>query len=138
MDRDATPQLTVLFLCTGNSARSILAEAITNHLSQNGIRAYSAGSQPVGQVNPGAIACLTQHNIDPSEYRSKSWDEFVDGIEIDWVITLCDSAAQESCPVFPGPAQREHWGLPDPASGAITFDEVYKELETRIRAFMGR
>ena len=132
------PTRNILFLCTGNSARSILAEAIANSCSRHGIRAYSAGSQPVGQVNPGAVECLREHGMDPEAYRSKSWDEFIDGEDIEWVITLCDSAAQEHCPVFPGTAHREHWGLPDPASGATSFGAVYDELETRIREFMRR
>ena len=132
------PTRNILFLCTGNSARSILAEALANRWSLDGIRAYSAGSQPTGQVNPGAIEMLRAQNMDPNAYRSKSWDEFKEGMDIDWVITLCDSAAAESCPVFPGEAKKEHWGLPDPASGAISFEEVYQELETRIQEFMRR
>ncbi len=128
----------ILFLCTGNSARSILAEAICNHLAPPGVRAYSAGSQPAGTVNPGAITELESRGLDASAYASKSWDDFTaeDSPSLTYVITLCDSAANEACPVFPGDYAREHWGLPDPASGAATFPATYEALRARIRGLL--
>ena len=128
----------ILFLCTGNSARSILAEAICNHLAGADIKAFSAGSQPTGVINPGAVAELSRRDLDPGAYRSKSWDEFTEpgAPSLTWVITLCDSAAAEACPVFPGAYQRDHWGLPDPATGAATFEATYDNLEARIRRLL--
>ncbi len=128
----------ILFLCTGNSARSILAEAICNHLAPAGVRAFSAGSQPAGAVNPGAIAELEARGLDASAYASKSWDAFAadDAPVLSHVITLCDSAANEVCPVFPGDYVRAHWGLPDPASGAATFPATFDALVARIRGLL--
>ncbi len=108
----------VLILCTGNSARSVLAEATLNHLAKGRFRAWSAGSRPVGRVNPAAIAQLEASGISTEGLRSKSWDEFIrDGApQFDIVITVCDSAAGETCPVFFGAPVRTHWGQPDPAA----------------------
>ncbi|NKC00798.1 MAG: hypothetical protein GKR90_20200 [Pseudomonadales bacterium] len=130
------PSRNILFLCTGNSARSILAEALTNRMSTGGIRAYSAGSQPTGAINSGAATWLSKQGYEPTAFRSKSWDEFTTGPDITWVITLCDSAAAETCPMLPGKADRIHWGLPDPAAGDISFDAVAEELSTLIQTFL--
>lgn len=131
----------VLFLCTGNSARSILAEAILGRLGEGRFTAFSAGSQPAGRVNPAAITLLEAKGFDVSGFRSKSWDEFAgDGApRMEIVITVCDSAASESCPVWVGHPVTVHWGIPDPA--AVTgdeatvraaFEEAYATLEARL------
>lgn len=136
------PAFRVLFLCTGNSARSILAEAVLNlkNAEQDGrrVRGHSAGSNPTGQVNPGAVALLQPHAWRLDRPRSKSWDEFTTpgSPPLEWVITLCDNAAGETCPVFHGAPRRLHWGLPDPASGAVTFEATWQALEERIDAFL--
>jgi arsenate reductase len=134
----------VLFLCTGNSARSILAEATLNHKGRGRFRAYSAGSFPTGKVNPGAIDLLKRLQIPVDGYRSKSWDEFAkpDAPEFDFIITVCDNAAGEVCPVWPGKPMTAHWGVPDPAhvEGVIeraqAFREAFRVLERRIDLFM--
>jgi arsenate reductase (thioredoxin) len=132
------PAFRILFLCTGNSARSILAEGITNlraaSVGARRIRAHSAGSTPTGEVRPEAMQLLDTQRYRLGVIRSKSWDEFCtpQSPEIDLVITLCDQAAAETCPVFPGRTQQRHWGMPDPASGAVSFNETYSQLETRI------
>ncbi len=134
----------VLFLCTGNSARSIIGEAILNKLGAENFRAYSAGSQPKGQVNPHTIQLLQSLGYDTSSYRSKSWDEFAKAGEpkFDFVFTVCDSAAAETCPVWPGQPMTAHWGIPDPAEAtgtqaeiALAFKEAYRLLNQRIGIF---
>lgn len=133
-----------LFLCTGNSARSILAEAILQRLGAGRIRAHSAGSRPSGQVHPGAIELLREKGYDPSRFRSKGWDEFdrPGAPALDFVFTVCDNAASESCPIWPGAPVSVHWGLPDPADPArapaerrALFELVYEELYRRIDSF---
>ena len=138
-------QKTVLVLCTGNSARSILGEALFNHLGAGRIRAYSAGSKPSGRVNPVALETLERHGIPlPDAPRSKSWDEFVapGAVQIDYIFTVCASAAGEACPVWPGHPATAHWGIPDPAhvepihARRAAFETAYQQLCTRIEAFL--
>jgi protein-tyrosine-phosphatase len=135
----------VLFLCTGNSARSILAEACLNREGRGRFTAYSAGSHPKGEVHPMAIDLLKRANHDVSGLRSKSWDEFaVPGApQMDFVFTVCDSAAAESCPVWPGQPMTAHWGVPDPAAvegtnteKALAFADTYRMLNNRISIFV--
>lgn len=134
----------VLVLCTGNSARSILGEALFNHLGQGRIRAFSAGSQPSGKVNPVALETLEKHGVPLPEARSKSWDEFaVPGApELDFIFTVCASAAGETCPVWPGHPATAHWGIDDPAhveplaARRLAFETAYGELEKRVAAFV--
>jgi arsenate reductase len=135
----------VLFLCTGNSARSILAEAILNREGQGRFKAYSAGSFPKGEVNPHSIALLKQLGYDTSGFRSKSWDEFaVAGApKLDFVFTVCDNAAGETCPVWIGQPMSAHWGIPDPADAtgteaeiALAFKQAYAAMLHRISAFI--
>jgi protein-tyrosine-phosphatase len=134
----------VLFLCTGNSARSIIGEAILNKLGAENFRAYSAGSQPKGRVNPHTIQLLQSLGYDTSGYRSKSWDEFARAGEpkFDFVFTVCDSAAAETCPVWPGRPMTAHWGIADPAEAtgtpaevALAFKDAYRLLNQRIGIF---
>ena len=134
----------VLFLCTGNSARSVLAEAILNHRGGGRFRGYSAGSHPVGRVNPFAIDLLRQANIATEGLRSKSWDEFAapGAAPLDFVFTVCDNAAGEVCPMWPGQPMTAHWGLPDPAAvpgsdadKARAFRDTYVMLDRRISLF---
>ncbi|MEA2889194.1 MAG: hypothetical protein QOD11_3554 [Bradyrhizobium sp.] len=134
----------VLFLCTGNSARSIIAEAILNRLGAGNFRGYSAGSQPKGQVNPNTIQLLRSLGYDTSAYRSKSWDEFARAGEpkFDFVFTVCDNAAAEACPLWPGQPMTAHWGIADPAEAtgtpaeiALAFKEAYRLLNQRIGIF---
>jgi arsenate reductase len=134
----------VLFLCTGNSARSILAEAILNRTGAGKFKAYSAGSHPKGAVHPKALALLRQLNHPTGELRSKSWDEFTQpgAPEMQFVFTVCDNAAGEVCPIWPGQPMTAHWGVPDPAEAsggaseiALAFAEAYRQLDTRIGIF---
>lgn len=134
----------VLFLCTGNSARSILAEAIMNRLGQGRFKAYSAGSQAKGSVHPFTLDLLRRMNIDTGFARSKNWDEFAtpDAPKMDFVFTVCDNAANESCPVWPGQPMSAHWGIPDPANvegtdaeRRLAFSEAYRMLTARISIF---
>ena len=135
----------VLFLCTGNSARSIIAETILNKVGAGKFRAYSAGSQPKGKVNPHTIRLLRDLGYDVSGFRSKSWDEFarIGGPKFDFVFTVCDNAAAETCPVWPGQPMTAHWGIPDPAEAtgseaevALAFKEAYRLLNQRIGIFV--
>jgi arsenate reductase (thioredoxin) len=135
----------VLILCTGNSARSILAEAILNREGQGQFRAFSAGSFPKGKVNPHAIKLLQELNYDTSEFSSKSWDCFAEAgaPKIDFIITVCDNAAGETCPVWIGHPMTAHWGIPDPADAVGTDNEInaafiqaYDRLYNRIIAFI--
>jgi arsenate reductase len=134
----------VLFLCTGNSARSVMAEAILNKLGAGQFRAYSAGSQPKPHVHPETIALLRGLGYDTSGFRSKSWSEFAkpDGPKFDFVFTVCDNAAAEACPVWPGQPMTAHWGVPDPAEAkgtpgeiALAFKDAYRMLHQRIAVF---
>lgn len=132
----------VLVLCTGNSCRSIMAEALFNHLGQGQIEAVSAGSNPAGYVHPKSIETLKRHGISVSEFRSKSWDEFA-GQSFDLVVTVCDAAAAESCPVFLGPAKKLHWSTPDPAKAMGTdkeietaFDQAFFMLKDKIEDYL--
>jgi protein-tyrosine-phosphatase len=135
----------VLFLCTGNSARSIMAEAILNRAGQGNFRAFSAGSQPKGQVHPYTLALLRKLHFDVSGMRSKSWLEFSqpDSPKLDFVFTVCDNAAGETCPFWPGQPMTAHWGVPDPASATGTeaeigfaFADTLRMLTNRINIFV--
>lgn len=135
----------VLFLCTHNSARSILGECILNRLGRGRFRAFSAGSQPRGEVHPFALDLLREMNHDVSELRSKSWDEFSEpgAPELNFVFTVCDQAAQEICPVWPGQPMTAHWGIPDPsraegseAERRFAFADAYRMLSQRISIFV--
>lgn len=135
----------VLVLCTGNSARSILGEALFARRGQGRIAAYSAGSKPKGVPHPGALRRLAAEGIDTAPFRSKSWNEFTgpDAPEIDLAITVCGNAAGEACPVFPGAPLRAHWGLPDPADATgsdaevdAAFAETWRLLDMRVRTFL--
>lgn len=134
----------VLVLCTGNSARSILAEALFNHLGGGRFTAYSAGSQPSGTVNPVALETLDRHGVPLPEARSKSWDEFAapGAPEMDFIFTVCASAAGEACPIWPGHPTTAHWGIADPAhveplaARREAFATAYRQLARRIGAFV--
>lgn len=134
----------VLVLCTGNSARSILAEALFNHLGGGRFKAYSAGSQPSGTVNPVALETLDRHGVPLPEARSKSWDEFAapGAPEMDFIFTVCASAAGEACPIWPGHPTTAHWGIADPAhveplaARREAFETAYRQLARRIGAFV--
>jgi arsenate reductase len=141
---DDRPPFNVLFLCTGNSARSIMAEAILNRESLGKFRGYSAGSQPKGSVHPYVVDLLRKTNFNPNSFRSKSWSEFSrsGAPELDFVFTLCDEAAAEACPVWPGQPMTAHWGMPDPAAAAgneaevrLAFADAFRMLKNRISAF---
>ncbi|TCW28465.1 arsenate reductase ArsC [Gulbenkiania mobilis] len=135
--------LTVLVLCTGNSARSILGEALFNHLGRGRFRAYSAGSQPTGHVHPLALRTLAAHGLASEGYVSKSWSTFAaaDAPSIDIVITVCSSAAGEACPIWRGQPLRGHWGVDDPAAATgsevdrlAAFERAYALLRARVEA----
>lgn len=134
----------VLFLCTGNSARSIMAEAILNKLGAGKFRAFSAGSRPKGSVHPETLRLLQSLGYDTSRFRSRSWSEFADpgAPLLDFVFTVCDNAAGETCPVWPGQPMTAHWGIPDPAEAkgsaaeiALAFKDAYRMLNQRIGIF---
>jgi arsenate reductase len=136
--------LNVLFLCTGNSARSVIAEAVLNKVGSGKFRAFSAGSQPKGEINPNTLRLLQRLGYDTSVMRSKSWDEFAKpgAPEFDFIFTVCDDAAGETCPVWPGKPITAHWGVPDPATVtgpdteiALAFNEAYRMLSRRIELF---
>jgi protein-tyrosine-phosphatase len=135
----------VLFLCTGNSARSVMAEAILNRLGQGKFRAFSAGSQPKGKIHPYTLDLLRKTNFDVSGMRSKSWLEFAqpDAPQLDFVFTVCDDAAGETCPVWPGQPMTAHWGVPDPAAAKgneaeirFAFADTMRMLTNRISIFV--
>jgi arsenate reductase len=135
----------VLFLCTGNSARSILAECLLNRLGQGRFKAYSAGSKPKGEVHPFALNLLTKLNFLTNDLRSKDWTEFAapGAPLLDFVFTLCDEAAAEECPVWPGQPMTAHWGLPDPAAAPgdevarrLAFADAFRMLSNRISIFV--
>lgn len=143
----STPVRNVLFLCTGNSARSILSEAILNQLGDGRFRAFSAGSKPVGRVNPGALELLERRSFPTAGLRSKSWDEFATpgAPTMDYVITVCNNAAGETCPVWPGHPATEHWDIDDPAGVGETdeerraaFEQAYATIDARITDFVAR
>lgn len=134
----------VLVLCTGNSARSILGEVLFNTLGKGKFKAYSAGSKPAGRVNPGALEWLQSQGHNTESLRSKSWDEFAEpgAPEFDFVFTVCDNAAGEVCPVWPGKPATAHWGIPDPAhvegneARRAAFNKAAEQLTRRIQLFM--
>ncbi len=136
---------TVLFLCTGNSARSIIAEAIMNREGRGRFKAYSAGSMPRGEINPHTLSLLRGLNYPISECRSKSWEEFArpSAPQLDFVFTVCDNAAAEVCPIWPGQPMTAHWGIPDPAAAqgneaeiGVAFADAYRMLNNRISLFL--
>jgi len=140
-----TEPFNVLILCTGNSARSVMAEAILNRVGAGKFRAFSAGSHPKGRIHPETIRLLQGLHYDTSNLRSKSWSEFADpgAPVLNFVFTVCDNAAGETCPVWPGQPMTAHWGIPDPAEAtgssaevALGFKEAYRMLERRIGIFV--
>ena len=137
---NATSVLNVLFLCTGNSARSILAEAYLNSAGRGRFRAYSAGSKPGGRVNPYALELLERTRIDTVGLRSKSWDEFAQPAapKMDFVFTVCDNAAAEPCPYWPGQPITAHWGVPDPAAVEGNDEDKRKAFRSTLSALSAR
>ncbi|HEX4097589.1 MAG TPA: arsenate reductase ArsC [Caulobacteraceae bacterium] len=136
--------LNVLFLCTGNSARSIMAEAIMNRVGGGKFKAYSAGSMPKGEVHPRTLEILKRNAFRPEDFRSKGWEEFSgpDAPKLDFVFTVCDNAANEVCPIWPGQPMTAHWGVPDPAAAtgneaeiALAFADTYRLFNNRITLF---
>ena len=139
------PAYNVLFLCTGNSARSILAESLLNNMGKGRFRAFSAGSHPAGRVNPFALELLEKSHLPVAALRSKSWDEFAqpDAPHFDFVVTVCDQAAGEVCPVWPGQPMTAHWGIPDPAAvegsddiKRHAFVEAMSQMQRRVSMFV--
>ena len=137
--RSVSRSYSVLFLCTGNSARSILAEAILNREGAGRFRAFSAGSYPKGQVHPAALCLLQEFGYETDDFRSKSWDEFAgdDALQLDFIFTVCDNAAGEICPIWPGNPISAHWGIPDPAAveghaQERAFIDAYSALQRRV------
>ena len=139
------PHYNVLFLCTGNSARSIMAEALMNRKANGNFTAYSAGSHPAGEVRPEAIRLMEKAGLDATSARSKSWEEFSkpDSPHLSFVFTVCDNAAQEACPFWPGQPMTAHWGIPDPAAVQGTpehieraYSQAFQALERRISLFL--
>jgi protein-tyrosine-phosphatase len=142
---DRNKMFNVLFLCTGNSARSIMAEAILSREGWGKFNAFSAGSQPKGEVHPYALDLLHKLNFDVSRFRSKSWSEFArpEAPKLDFVFTVCDNAAAETCPVWPGQPMTAHWGIPDPAAATgneaevrLAFADAFRMLNNRISIFV--
>ena len=141
----SNPPLNVLFLCTGNSARSIMAEVVLNRLGRGKFRAFSAGSEPKGQVHPNTLRVLSLAHYDVTGLRSKSWEEFSgpDAPKLDFVFTVCDNAAKEVCPIWPGQPISAHWGLPDPAQAEgteaernLAFADTLRMLTNRVGIFV--
>jgi arsenate reductase len=141
---DSNRQFNVLFLCTGNSARSIMAEVLLNHIGKGRFRAFSAGSHPRGSVHSLALETLRRSHLPVEGLRSKSWDEFAlpGAPQLDFVFTVCDRAAQEICPMWPGQPMTAHWGIEDPALAAGTADQqqrafnlAFRALDARLRLF---
>jgi len=130
--------MNILILCTGNSARSILLESIFNQLGKTRIKAYSAGSKPVGKVHPESLALLAKKGHPIKGLRSKSWDEFAETPSMDAVITVCGNAKNETCPIWPGTPLKAHWGIEDPAAIATptAFSVAYAMLEARAKAWL--
>jgi len=134
--------LNVFVICTGNSCRSVMGEALLNHLGEGRIKAYSAGSHPIGRINTGTLATLKRHNLPTEGYQSQSWEDFED-TPMDIVITVCDNAAGETCPVYLGKAVRAHWGVSDPGhvDGTETekiaaFEKTFEILEKRVKKML--
>ena len=134
--------INILVVCTGNSCRSVMTEALLNHLGQTKIHAFSAGSHPIGRINTDALATLKRHNLPTEGYKSQSWDAF-ESQAIDIVITVCDNAAGEICPVYLNSAVHAHWGISDPghtqgteAEKIAVFDEVFATLKLRVNALL--
>ncbi len=138
-----TPKIyNVLVLCTGNSCRSVMGEALLNHLGQGRFKAYSAGSHPIGRINPGALATLARHGLPSEGFTSKSWAA-LEGIDFDILIAVCDAAAGEACPVYLGSAVRTNWGVVDPGHAEGTpeeveaaFDATFATLQRRVQALV--
>ncbi len=134
--------LNIFVICTGNSCRSVMGEALFNHLGQGRIKAFSAGSHPIGRINQGALATLARHGLPSQGYKSQSWEDFEDQ-PMDIVITVCDNAAGETCPVYLTQAVRAHWGVSDPGHVKGTdeeiiaaFEQTYRTLELRVNKML--